>query len=450
MNAFSWKDGLRATVGTCLPCFACTQRANDDETENEGRASSAGGARGGYAHYTDELEGLLGDSTSLSDAEAETLSLHSNVGTGVQRKRKKKKRARWATKSVQLFGFHLFGRPTPPIQLPESDHESDGEEDLARRRRRLGRIVSAHSSSSTSDYDADAAPLDPAAIAALSAQEAAARAERDVEEARRRAEEQAEREERKRRRRERKELKKAAAALALGTGDDGDFEGFPGSGNAPTAPAPYLFAAGRGPTGDSSPPSPAPGGEDFGPYVHGHAIAQAELDDAGDDDADFGGTVYTRSVRSRGSNSGSSASRSQTSASRSNASSTVHNSLPPSPLAANFDSATKASNLHLRPHIPQIQSKSSNSNASSTSPSASPSLGSPIQPAFVFAQEPHVVGREGESDSFPRPGPGLGPHGFARKGVGAGVFPSVGFGGVRRANSSGLGSGVFLARMGED
>ena len=81
MDSFSWADRVRATVGTCLPCFASSRCGTGDDsgTENEGRTSRA------HLSNYDELERLMGD-VEETDLDAETVSLHSNIGSGQRRK----------------------------------------------------------------------------------------------------------------------------------------------------------------------------------------------------------------------------------------------------------------------------------------------------------------------------------------------------------------------------
>lgn len=471
MESFSWTDRLRATVNTCLPCFNNPGSTSDSDAENEGLSSRQRSQR----HY-EELEGLLGD-VADTDGDVETLSLHSNIG-GAQQRRKKKKRAH---KSIQLFGFNLFGRP--PIQL--SDSEEDEPDDGSRRKRRpgrlaIGQIASAHSSSSASAFDSDASPLDTVAISQLSPEDAAAHAaraaaEREAEEERRRVERE-EKEERRRRRQERRKLKRMAAALANGTTmslDGEEFEGFQGSGSfrSPFSPSSLSFS-------QVSPPVPRAPGDDFGPYVSGSNPHAVDEDPADGDEADFGGEAYVRKARSRGSDSSRSQSQSQTSASRSNADSshyTHHHhqqffqgSPLPSPVFApgtavrtqEFGSpsvgSTSGPGALIDASRQKKSKKSRSSNSATTSSkksSGSPasqsaslsSLDSPVDANFSrkFApSEPFIVEQDGEvpkEHSLDAVSP---------KDARESKFPSVGFGGVRRTNS--VGSGAFLATRSED
>ena len=133
----------------------------------------------------DELEGLL-----ASDDAADTLSLHSNVGRrrGKNKKKKTRRRVGWGIagrdqnstgpKTVQLFGWHLFGKPlhTPPeeetpftnaqVDLSSSDEGESDREGLTSTQpgpSSMPRLLS----TSTLDSIPDAAPLEESAIARL-------------------------------------------------------------------------------------------------------------------------------------------------------------------------------------------------------------------------------------------------------------------------------------------
>ena len=434
MDSFSWTDSFRAAVGTCLPCFSCSQGSSSD-TENE----SSNGRMGALGRQTrfEELEGLLGDAD-----DADTMSLHSNIGLGQQRRRKKKR----TRKNIQLFGFNLFGRQ--PIELSESDDED--ELGSARRRRlALGQNPSAHSSSSGSAFDPDAAPLDPADISRLTAQDAAARAA-DLErlrqaEEQRKKEEREDREERRRRRKERKELKRVAEAIASGTVmsmDGHEFEGFQGSGGLS---APSHLPGGQAPVQTLSGPA-----EEFGPYVG----AQSSNDDQADVDADFGGEVYTRKPRSHGSDSSRSQTRSRTSATQSNTGSSqsynhhyVSQGSPlPSPTAyspsTGFPSGQASERKKRRKNLSISQGHASRASTSIVSPPTSqsaslPSLDSPVSTTPTLS-EPHVV------DAMDQNSPNSS-HSFAAM-QSDNKFPMVGFGGMKRMDSAR--DGAFLANSG--
>ncbi|KAH8116064.1 hypothetical protein DFH11DRAFT_1583964 [Phellopilus nigrolimitatus] len=461
MDSFSWTDSVRATVSTCLPCFASTQQdPGDSANENEGRS-----ARRGASHY-DELEGLLGDVEM--DVDAETMSLHSNIGHEGADGRRKKKKKRGPKKSIRLFGYDLFGRR--PIHLSES--EDDEPVTLSARRQRLGRLSSAHSSSSISAFDSDASPLDAAAISQLSAQDIAARAAHEAflheAEEQRRREEREEKEERRRRRRERRELKRVAEALQNGAGmnmDGEEFEGFPGSGQLRSPFSAVSESVMSSPTVPNAPV------EEFGPYIGGAIPPVVCGDDAAVGEADFGGEAYARKTRSRGSDSSRSRtqSQSQTSASHSNAGSSqyTHQYLsrgPPLPSpsllssARGFQALSPVATVGPFSEAPRRKKRSSGSqsagkkSSSPTSQSASlQSVESPIDTSFSrrFApSEPYIV----EHNSSQAPGmlpPG--PIAFDEIPQETNKFPSIGFGGVRRTNSMGTtNSGAFLARRGED
>lgn len=471
MDSFSWSDGVQAALSSCLPCFASKkQEDSSDESDNNNRT-----ARTRQSRY-DELEGLLGD-VEETDVDAETMSLHSNIGRGAGQKKKKKKR-NTRKKSIKLFGFDLFGRP--PIQLPESEDEDGERGAFNSRRRRVGPLLSAtNSNSSTSAFDSDAAPLDPASIAQLAARDrchAAAEAERQ------RQEEREEREERRRRRRERRELRRKAEELASAAAmglDDDDFEGFQGSGHGQLRSPFSAASTGSGFTSPSA-PGTAVGADEYGPFVcattfnPGIAGAGAGADDPADGEADFGGEAYAQKPRrphgSRGSDSSRSHSVSQTSASVSNAdpAQSNHHYLsqqqllhPSSPLSAQYVSAggpVAVGGPLAEPPRRKKKKRSTTSGSvstgkrsnSPTSQSASlPSVDSPVDTGFgrrFNATEPYIVEHEEEHSA------GFQPSVNNLAGVtltDGSKFPSVGFGGIRRTNSAGLGA-AFLARTGDD
>lgn len=435
MNSFSWKDGVHAAVSSCLPCFSGGGGSTSDSENENGRTRAIG-----RQTRFDELEGLLGDTD-----DAETMSLHSDIGHGRQQRRKKRR----THKHIQLFGFNLFGRP--PIHLSDSDDE-DTLDSERQRRLVFGQNASAHSSSSGSAFDPDAAPLDPADISRLTAQDAAARAA-DLQRARqaeeqRRKEEREEREERRRRRKERKELKRVAEAIANGATmnmDGEEFEGFPGSGGLAT---PTHLPVSQSAAHVLDAPV-----EEFGPHVGGANPPTA--DDPADADADFGGEVYVRKPRLRGSDSSRSQTRSQTSASQSNAGSSqgyghhyIYQASPlPSPSASDAQSpSVPGFPMHTAPqkkkkkNLSTVQTRAANERPPSppTSQSASlPSLDSPV--ATTPTLSPHIV--NGTEQTLPN-----GSSAFAA--MQADKFPIVGFGGIRRMDSAS--SGAFLANRGDE
>lgn len=428
MDSFSWADRIRATVGTCLPCFAPGRCGTGDDsgTENEGQP-----ARARLSNY-DELERLMGD-VEETDVDAETVSLHSNIGSGQRRKKKRRTK-----KNIQLFGYNLFGRPS--IYLSESEDETQNPR--ARRLRISTGFPSAHSSSSLSAFDSDASPLDVATVS--NPQEVAARAARELElreaEERLRQEERQQKEERRRRKKERRELKRVADALANGASmnmDGEEFEGFQGSGQH------YSFNASLGSPSPSTPSAPV---EEFGPYVGG-SLPTPDKDEIADAEADFGGEVYTRKSRSHGSESSCSHTHSRSSASQSNFSSTHYNYLAsPLPHHTSFltspglqknsvsDSPRQKKKKHSRASISQSTDKASSDSITSQSASL-PSVTSPVSSALI-PNEPFIVEQDGQTRFED------GPPQTENK------FPSVGFGGMRRTNSSG--NGVFLSRIGDD
>ncbi|KAF4601499.1 hypothetical protein EYR38_006153 [Pleurotus pulmonarius] len=357
---FSWSDTAYAAFGSCLACFHARQSPRSNETlsnaDNHPHNHIVRSIR------SDELEGLLVDSGD----DAETLSLHSNPGRSQRRKKSKTRTPR----NITLFGWNLFGKRKPPIQLPD-----DGEEGIDGIIR-PSRLSSRGTSGSTSTLDSDAPQLSPTLIDSISPEVLRDRA-LAAEAAE--AEERRQKEERRQRRREKRELKRAA--LALAAGGDGDFEGFQGSG------ADYFHS--HSPTSPSLPDSASDG---FGPFVGStHALrpgpSHPDQDD-GDETADLDGGVYTRKAVA-GSLSGSD-SRSRTSASRSDVSHHIYQPInqPPMP--------HPRPQLHLRPQdrpaidltpsssdsVPR-KKRSKKSKSSTTSGSQTPSIRSPASPTSL-------------------------------------------------------------------
>ncbi|CCM01341.1 uncharacterized protein FIBRA_03391 [Fibroporia radiculosa] len=415
---FSWADGLRAALSSCLYCFPSSDR-DDHPHEPLPRARP------------DELEGLLADSDS---GDAETLSLHSNLGD--ERRRKKRKRT---PKGIRVFGYDLFGRQ--PIHLPESDDEGGGHSRSGTRARTI-------SSSSTLDSDAaplDASALDEASVARLAAATAAA------EEEQRKA-----KEERRRLRRERKELKRMALAMAMGLqpGQEQGFEGFPVStrhavpqaicsSTTPQGSGQHASHGHHASIGSISTTS-SPFSEDFGTFTQGQPLILE--DDAEADGADFGGESYAHHTP-HGASSGGSDSRSRTSGSNSNADPSQYNhhylsqhQPPPiSPLPTNPEAPRQK-----KRRSTLIKSVSSKQYETLSATSQSTSLSSPPANQTEFA--PH---EESAFEGFPGGTLDLAlSHAHAQEAkVPEDGFPSVGLRGVQRTKSD---MGVFLARRGDE
>lgn len=399
MDNFSWSDGVRAVFGSCLPCLngrSTDSQFNDDGSHRVRRARA------------DELEGLLADVDT--DTEADTMSLHSNLGSGDANARRKKKRG--PKKHVRLWGWDLFGRP--PVQLPESDDE--GENSIRRQRRRPGTI-------SSSTLDSDASPLDPSTIERLSSPTPHPNFSRGLTDAQLSAEEEAQRliEERRERKRERREIKRAAKALALGM-DEQEFEGFQGSGsNAPSYPQQRM------------PFVPSHPEEEFGGFVD-----VDEADAEADEELDFGAESYTRRAPGGGSNGSDSRSRTTTSEQQSGVAYNHHylsaTQIPSSPTAVPLPSSPSPLSDQ-PPRQKKKKSSGSKKSKSSSSTSQSLSLPSPVQNAFPH-RDPHVV-EDGNLEEFASP---------KLNSVNSG-FPSVGFGGERRKGGE-MGA-AFLARRGD-
>jgi hypothetical protein len=289
MDNFSWIDSIRATIGSCLPCVA--PNADSDDERGQNRTVGQNSAR-------EELERLL-DEPITDHEDVETMSLHSNVGRRTGKSRKKKPSTR---KSVRVFGIDLFGR-RPALSGEEDDENHD---EYARRPRTRPRAIS------TSNLDADAAPLDDATLDfRTQALERWAPPQTDEELAAEEALEQqrAEKELRKAQRRQRKDLKRLAESGAFSHTEGQEFEGFPGSGsgsvNTPDEFGPFVGVTSSSKTNNGS--------------ANDHTRVSSVDED--DKDVEFGAVAYMKKRRvagGDGSRSGSgshSRSRSRTSAS---------------------------------------------------------------------------------------------------------------------------------------
>jgi hypothetical protein len=310
MDSPSWMDAIRASVSSCVPCFGPgddSSSSSYDYAQGQGRSNRP----------PQSLESLLADASgSSTDNDGETLSLHSNIGdAAARRKRRRRGKGKGKSRGITLWGFDLFGRRGGGVQL-------DDEDDLLSRnvvRPPRNRTTSTASSSSTDDRansvnvggsylfsaaDADASPLDTAAISSFTPSELESRT-RAAQEA---EAERLAKEERKRKRREKKELKRLAARLAASDGmeDEGEFEGFQGSGGGSGSyraiPSPLL----RPRSGDGSVVGSGNGSFSNGsnsergsvPTLRGQTGLQA-LNDADDEDgADLDAAIYARSSRS--------------------------------------------------------------------------------------------------------------------------------------------------------
>ncbi|KAG8894473.1 hypothetical protein FRB99_001246 [Tulasnella sp. 403] len=156
MNPSSWVAGIRAAVSPCL----CGSTARPDSPDIDEQQQS-----GRHIFSRDELEGLL--ASASSDEDADVMSLHSNIGQRTKRSKRNKKGKKhdaWGMlgrnfstsrrRSMLMFGWHPFGKPTGQITLSDDD-EAPGPS-----RRRHNRALS-------TTTDSDASPLDSSAIAQL-------------------------------------------------------------------------------------------------------------------------------------------------------------------------------------------------------------------------------------------------------------------------------------------
>lgn len=438
---FSWTDKLSAFAG-CLPCLR----------QSPSMASLSSPSQG-------QLRRLLADPESSSSLDAETLSLHSHPGLSSSRRRRQSKQ-----RGVTLFGFSLFGRRTPAIQLSTDDTNDPLYSN--RRIRAPGAITSTPTTQSAATFDSDAALLDPDTIDSISSYATAAAQAAEEEES-------LQKEERRKRRRERREIKKIAKALAASASEGGEFEGFQGSGDGyPGIPFPFRPSNQSDTRSSSSHLSQehrslVPSSTSLIPH-----LAMEEDDE--DEGADLDGVVYTRRTRpppTQGTKSlnRSSGSRSRTSTSLSDSSPYPYPQPPldarlikPSTPSSHKSKRNKSSSLSSHSHKRQ-SSKSTATRSSTTTRSDSPSLPSPTSPTFLRHRHPDTIANTTGvvSPSTIEQGQGffdIGDDDDARcnnikqahsvnvpKGGGGG-FPSTGFGINRGHGSAKSRDGAFLAR----
>ncbi|KAH7881905.1 hypothetical protein F5I97DRAFT_466812 [Phlebopus sp. FC_14] len=377
MDSFSFMDGLRAAIASCLPCFKSSPSSNSSSNTDTTNANELPSDARSTRSSPNDLEHLLRD----VDTDPDVLSLHSNFGAASRRRARQRRRPRF---SLTLFGYTLFGRP--PIYLSDDEDEQGGG----------GGRTRTFATASSSTLDSDAAPLDPTTIERLTSPDHHAAAQRERERRRLEEEEQARRKaERRARRQERKAQERASALLALSGGSlvqdgVGEFEGFQGSGSA----SPHVVS--RLDMGRSE-------------AVH------ADGSNSGDaDDADLGGELYARKKRPSSmmwSGSGSD-SRSRTSASFSagdaSQARTASNiiSQPPIPYPQTEMQLPPAAKKRKAHHSKRISALSSSTTSQSTStapytPSETISP-SPAVAAFPIPQERYA--RDAQDRDFPSTG----------------------------------------------
>ncbi|TFK18962.1 hypothetical protein FA15DRAFT_689654 [Coprinopsis marcescibilis] len=460
---FSWSDTLNSAFSACTiapaSCFpTCLRRiASDDSLQNQGggggtnRAFNPAMPRIPRARH-DELQGLLTDPSS--DTDAERLSLHSNPGR--QNRSRRRRRADPNRKKMTLFGFDLFGRSKPakqppPIHLPDEDdvlYHNIGDDSSSastsgvtgsayRNKRGNGadtpRAPALTTTTSLATFDSDAAPLSASVIEELSSSTSAAvliaAAEAEAAEFQR---QKTEKEERRRRRQERKAQKEIKERLererlnllrlrqqgVLPEDGNGEaFEGFQGSGSAVTSPSMGALLARRA-TGSRTPLSPASTStsdsasrtgsrasanqEPFGDFVqvdNATAVAieaQAEEDEEA---ADLDGGVYAAKPR-RAYHQGSSGSgsRSRASSQPPLPHSSQHPPVPSSATQSSFKSFSEYASSppplvpgHPFSDKPKKKKKSRHGTSSSVSRTHS-STASVSQPPSLAAQSPTAAG----------------------------------------------------------
>ncbi|KAH8834474.1 hypothetical protein DL96DRAFT_495088 [Flagelloscypha sp. PMI_526] len=352
-TSFSWSDTLRACLGPCFPASSGTPPSLSRDEENPHRALTQNA----------DLDRLL-----ASDSETDALSLHTNPGDRNNRRKRRRKRRG----DITLFGYYLFGKATPPVEL-------GGEDDALHRRR----------TNSTTTFDSDAPLLRPDE---LDAEEIAARAQQAEDE---------QKERKMMKRAQRKEMKRVAAALAASNGS-GEFEGFQGSGDGPgishqKIPSPFMRAESNYSGGSGSVVS-SPTTTSH-PHLRLPTQQQPQIPHDDDDEADLDGALYSRPTRRRGGPNGSRGSGSDSQ-------SQSRGSAPKSPLSQTYQQP------HPQPPMLPIptpqkkdkkrksKSKSSKSSAASGSTASSSEL--PRSPSGVLS--PHVEEFDGTPGGFGGPG----------------------------------------------
>ena len=436
-SPFSWSDTVKIAFISCLPCLKLDERSEHEDQPYNPSVNRIHRAR------PDELQGLLADVDT--DADAETLSLHFNPGRAKRNMKKKRTKRHDNPRRITFFGYNLFGRP---IQLPDEDDAlyNRGNGNLT-----PSTAITAHS---TSTFDSDAAPLDSDTIAALSSSNitAAAQTSTDVE-----AQRQKEREERRRRRREKNGLKHLGEYMAAqGVIGDGDvFEGFQGSGgfmvpllrkDHPRIPSTTFPGSDSG-----SGSAVSSSAQEYGRFVAapGQYIPQPEEDQ---DDADLDGGTYARKRHVGTCSHGSSDSRSRIST-------LTANRGPNQALQNPNDDPTQSHAPSSQPQLGRKKNSRTSAITGTSTASQSPSLPSPISPAFSngIISPSTVEHGQGLFDAEDSVGPSIPddvkePVGeFPTSRLGGGEFPMTGFRGLTGVGAKGSRDlGAFLAIRGDE
>lgn len=433
-SPFSWSDTVKIAFFSCLPCL----KHSDGPDEQEDHLHNPAINRIPRAR-PDELQGLLADVDT--DMDTETLSLHYNPGRARRNKKKKLSKKHNNPRRITFFGYHLFGRPVPPVQLPDEDHALYYREDGSLT---PNTVITAHSAST---FDSDAAPLDSNTIAALSSSNVttAAQASADIE-----AQRLKEKEERRQRRREKKELKRLAESLAAQgiVGDGDEFEGFQGSGGFMAPPLrkgyPRIPNA-IYPGSDSGSGSAFSGSvqEEYGRFV----AAPGPQPEDDHDDADLDGRVYGHKSHRDKSSHGGSDSRRMASTSTSD----------PGLHQVPFNGVAQMQASSAQPQSGRKKTSSRTSATTTSTTSRSPSLPSPISPPFFngIVSPSTVEQGQGFFDTEDSVSPAI-PNDvkkrvgeFPTSRLGGGEFPMTGFGGLTGAKRT-RDLGAFLARRGDE
>ena len=411
MATFSWSDTFKIAFQSCLPCL----RPSASDTSSDAAVNDSNTT----ASRSDELQGLLADVSDTTDNEADSMSLHSNPGHRKKSRRLKnthqQPRKNNNKKIMSLFGYHLFGRHRPSIQL------GDDSEDALYVRRRRGIPVTPHNnnnnttysnSSSTFDSVADAAPLDTEAIDALSAAviEAA-----DVEAQRLWVKEE---------RRERRRRQQQAV------GDE--TKGIQGSGDESQKPSGFIPIKNGSESGSSS---------GSGSKLERTTLQREGAGGGGEDVVDLDGEIYARNASQGDSNRGSDSRSRRTSMG--------------DPMAAPNLTDPPSSKGPSKPGKSRSSRSSQSRTSATTSSSQSPPPPSPLTTTFA-PESQHIVSpstvERGLGFFDLEDGEGLVQnhhhHHHQESATAAAYFPITGFGGATGGRKKASSMGAFLAQRG--
>ncbi|KAJ7616345.1 hypothetical protein DFH06DRAFT_1307113 [Mycena polygramma] len=126
MDKPTWNDTLRAALGSCVPCLACSSSSHTGGNPDSDDEHDETGVHGVRRARSDELEGLLRDSSSASGdegwrdddaaADADAISLHSHLGARGRRRPPPR-----TPRHIALWGFNLFGAGKRGVALEGGD-----------------------------------------------------------------------------------------------------------------------------------------------------------------------------------------------------------------------------------------------------------------------------------------------------------------------------------------